>query len=99
MLFPKVRFVIAPHALPEEVPCYGPNEQIYSDHANVIDRMVVRMWFSDQVLGHHCDEHESAPPQHTNAQHEALLPSSFRFLPTLPCLLRWRIEQRAVPPP
>src|SRR5258708_2330244 len=86
ILFAEVHFVEAPHALAKEVSSDGPDEQIYGNLADVINRLVLEPWFSDQVLRGHCDEHKSAPPQHSYPQHEALLSSSLCFLPPLPCL-------------
>ena len=97
ILFAKVHFVEVPHASAKEVPRDRPNEEIYRNVSNVIDRSVRESGFSDQVLCGDYDEHQSAPLQDSYAQGEAVLPSGLRFLPTLPRCLTWWLQPRAVP--
>ena len=75
----------------------GPDDEIYRDVSNVIDRLVRKAWFADQVLCRHYDEHKSAPLQDSYTKKKTVLPSGLRLLPMLPRRLTWWLQSRAVP--
>ncbi len=96
IVFAKIHLVEVPHSNAEEVPRDGPNNEIYRDVSNVINRAVRESWLSHQILCGDYEEHESAPLQDSYAQGEALFASDLRFLPMLLSRLTWWL-QSAVP--